>query len=83
MALNSREKRASAVSLYPGAPPSPTPLASPDQQWRQEVGWGYAGILVGDFVPPVEEEGVLSVQLFDALLEQLFREDEEIIVIES
>ena len=52
MALDTRERRASAVSLNPGAPPSPTPLAIPDQEWRQESGWGYAAILVGAPVVP-------------------------------
>ncbi len=47
MALDSREKRASVVSTNPGAPPSVTPLATPDQEWRQESGWAYSGILVG------------------------------------
>ena len=46
MALDSRENRASAVSLFSAAPPSVTPLASPDQAWRQEAAWCYAGILV-------------------------------------
>lgn len=50
MALNTRENRASAVSLTPGAPPSPTPNAAMDQEWRQESGWGYGGILVGGAV---------------------------------
>lgn len=52
MALNSRERRSSVVSLYPGAPPSVTPIATPDQEWRQEAGWAYSGILVGDVAAP-------------------------------
>ena len=52
MALDTAEKRASAVSLNPGAPPSPTPNALLDQEWRQESGWAYSGILIGVGVPP-------------------------------
>ncbi len=52
MPLDNRERRASAVSLNPGAPPSPTPNAAMDQEWRQESGWGYAAILIGEAVPP-------------------------------
>lgn len=53
MPLDSQERRASAVSLNPGAPPSVTPNALNDQEWRQESGWGYAAILVGPPVVPV------------------------------
>lgn len=56
MALDNREKRASVVSTNPGAPPSPTPLAAMDQEWRQAGGWAYSGILVGvSYVIPPEE----------------------------
>ena len=63
MPLDNRERRSSVVSLNPGAPPSPTPFAAMDQEWRQESGWGYAGILVGaavvpPVIPPVVEVAV-------------------------
>lgn len=50
MAIDTREKRqaASVVSSYWMAP-SPTPIAAKDQEWRQEAGWGYPGILA-DFL---------------------------------
>lgn len=47
MALDTREKRASAVSLTPSAPNTVTPNAAKDQEWRQESGWGYSGITIG------------------------------------
>lgn len=47
MAIDTREKRAStvAVSLYPLGP-SVTPNSDKDQEWRQQAGYGYSGILV-------------------------------------
>ena len=45
MAIDSREKRQSAVavgSYFSG--PSVTPNASKDVEWRQQVGYGYSGI---------------------------------------
>ena len=47
MALYTAEKRASAVSLNPGAPSSVTPNAIHDREWRQESGWGYSGVTIG------------------------------------
>ena len=51
MAIDSREKRQSiiAVSSYFSGP-SVTPNASKDEEWRQEVGYGYSGIEAG--APP-------------------------------
>jgi len=51
MAIDTREKRQSAASvgMLP-VPPTPTPNASKDQEWRQEAGWGYSGILAGEAV---------------------------------
>lgn len=54
MPLDNPERRASAVSLTQSAPPTPTPNAGMDQEWRQESGWGYAAILVGaPVIPPI------------------------------
>jgi len=50
MAIDSREKRASIVGINYLSGPSPTPTAAKDQEWRQEVGYGYPGILAG--APP-------------------------------
>jgi hypothetical protein len=46
MAIDNREKRASVVGVNRIAGPSPTPNSSKDQEWRQQVGYGYSGILV-------------------------------------
>lgn len=47
MAIDNAEKRRS-VSGIPFHPlgPGVTPNASKDQEWRQQSGWGYSGILV-------------------------------------
>ena len=45
MAIDTREKRASVVGINMFFGPSPTPNAAQDQEWRQEVGYGYSGIL--------------------------------------
>lgn len=46
MAIDTREKRqaVSVVSMY-WKGPTPTPTVGKDQEWRQEVAWGYPGIL--------------------------------------
>lgn len=51
MSIDSREKRQSIVGINYLSGPSPTPNASPDQEWRQEVGYGYPGILADDPTP--------------------------------
>lgn len=48
MAIDSREKRASAVGITSVMSIGLTPNASKDQEWRQEAGWGYPGILAGE-----------------------------------
>ncbi len=62
MAFDTREKRASIISTNPGAPPSPTPNVAMDQEWRQEAGWGYAGILVGVPIAVEFEPLILAVR---------------------
>ena len=44
--LDTQEKRRAAVAVGSYAfGPDVTPLAAPDQEWRQEAGYGYPGIL--------------------------------------
>ena len=58
MAIDTREKRQSVVGIgFYFSGPSVTPNASPDAEWRQEVGWGYPGIAAG---APVVELNFLS-----------------------
>jgi hypothetical protein len=45
MALDTREKRQSIAYPLSFFPCGTTPNASKDQEWRQESGWGYSGIL--------------------------------------
>lgn len=48
MALDTREKRQSAAVIshyFMG--PNVTPNVGKDAEWRQEAGWGYAGIAAG------------------------------------
>lgn len=40
MAFDDREERASVVSLTQSAPPTVTPNATPDSEWRAQSGWG-------------------------------------------
>ena len=47
MAIDSKEKRVSIAGIYRLAGPGVTPNASKDQEWRQEVGYSYSGILAG------------------------------------
>ena len=48
MAIDTREKRqAAAVVSHQFMGPNVTPTAAKDGEWRQEVAWGYPGILVG------------------------------------
>lgn len=45
MAIDNREKRQSVLGINALWGPSPTSNASPDQEWRQQAGYGYSGIL--------------------------------------
>ncbi len=48
MAIDNREKRQSAATAgAPFNPPAVTSNSGKDQEWRQQVCWGYSGILVG------------------------------------
>ena len=66
MAIDTRERRQAVASLtYLG--PNVTPNATPDQEWRQEVGWGYPGILAGvdTFTPGSDMNTTLREYLND------------------
>jgi hypothetical protein len=51
MAIDNREKRQSTVGINRVGGPSVTPTLGKDQEWRQEVGYGYSGILADDPAP--------------------------------
>lgn len=49
MAIDSAEKRRSVAGVgVPGIVLGVTPNASKDGEWRQQVGWGYSGIVPGN-----------------------------------
>ena len=47
MAVDSAEKRRSVAGIQWTLIPSVTNNAAQDQEWRQEAGWSYSGILAG------------------------------------
>ena len=51
MAIDSAEKRRSISGIQHFLIPGVTPNASKDQEWRQESGWSYSGILAGAASP--------------------------------
>lgn len=61
MAIDTAEKRKSLVGLQYWSGPGVTPNASPDQEWRQEAGYSYSGILAGG-APVVPEPGLVFVE---------------------
>lgn len=59
MAIDTLEKLKSAAWVVTGLGcPTVTPNAAKDAEWRQQVGWGYSGILAD--APPVEDDVVLD-----------------------
>lgn len=50
MAIDTAEKRKSAAAVWHTQIPGVTPNAAKDQEWRQQSGWGYSGILAGGVV---------------------------------
>lgn len=54
MAINTAEKRKSISGINKINGPGVTPNVSQDQEWRQESGFGYSGILAA--LPGVTEE---------------------------
>lgn len=57
MAIDSAEKRRSAAGVlgYFTGGPGVTPNASPDQEWRQQAGYGYSGVLVSSVTLPTSD----------------------------
>lgn len=57
MAIDTAEKRRSASGV-PFLPlgPGVTPNATKDHEWRQQVGWGYSGIVVAIPAPDCFED---------------------------
>ena len=54
MAIDSREKRQSVVAIsFYFYGPSVFTNASQDQEWSQQAGYGYSGILAGAPVAPI------------------------------
>lgn len=54
MSIDTAEKRRSIVGILTGfMPVGVTPNASKDVEWRQQVGWGYSGILPGGAVAAI------------------------------
>ena len=52
MAIDTAEKRKSLSGIQWTLMPGVTPNAAKDQEWRQQAGWGYSGILAGGAPPP-------------------------------
>lgn len=54
MAIDNAEKRKSVAGINMLAGPSVTPNSGTDQEWRQQAGFGYSGILADNPAPPSE-----------------------------
>ncbi len=72
MAIDSREKRASVVGINYLSGPSPTPNAAQDQEWRQEVGYGYPGIAAGGAGPVLTTRYLIISGLIPLWMIRLF-----------
>ena len=53
--IDNREKRQSVIGIHYASSVSPTSNASPDQEWRQQAGFGYSGIPAENPTPPTFE----------------------------
>jgi hypothetical protein len=53
MAIDTRAKRASVAGILSFLPPGITNDGTPDQAWRQAVGFGYFGILADEPRPEI------------------------------
>lgn len=63
MAIDTAQKRKSAAAVgLVFTPPGVTPFALRDEEWRQEVAWGYSGILVNE--PEITEEDMTQGRRF-------------------
>lgn len=65
MAIDTRERRQAVSSLKRRRTATVTPSASPGQAWRQEVGWGYPGILADAPVAAATVQGTMTVAITD------------------
>ncbi len=66
MAIDTAEKRKSISGINYIGGPGVTPNSSQDQEWRQEVGYGYSGILAGvAAIPPVIENVIPYILFID------------------
>jgi hypothetical protein len=65
--IDTREKRQSliAISNCPYIGVTTTPNASPDQEWRQIVGYGYPGILA------IDSTGKLIISAESGIIDQI------------
>jgi hypothetical protein len=61
MPIDTAEKRKSISGINYIAGPGVTPNAAKDQEWRQEAGWGYAGIAAGGGAPAGPPIGTLAM----------------------
>ncbi len=73
MAIDTAEKRRSAANVDGLGAPGVTPNASKDQEWRQQSGWGYSGILASAPVAFFQE-----IILFDVAIQRLEALDVEL-----
>lgn len=62
MAIDTAEKRRSITGIPFLIIPGVTPNVSKDQEWRQESGWSYSGILAA--APPVADPGFCVVEYY-------------------
>lgn len=70
MAINTAEKRraVAGIAAHPMGP-AVTPTVGKDQEWRQQVAWGYSGILAGaPVVVEVRFESGLSLGLYKMIV---------------
>ena len=57
MAIDTDEKRKSISGIgYTGLMPGVTPNSGQDQEWRQQSGYSYSGILAGGAAPAVQRQ---------------------------
>ena len=61
MAIDSREKRQAISGILGVLIAGVTPNASPDQEWRQEAGWSYPGILAQSSAVPPDDDAEVTV----------------------
>lgn len=67
MAIDSAEKRRSLSGIQVTLMPGVTPNASKDQEWRQEAGWFYSGIVVAT-ITILSNLSLVSIALLQSTL---------------